>query len=377
MTALLILSLAAYSWIILRRWVAWVNLPVATVPSIYQPTTPLSVIIPVRNEQANILYLLQDLEQQNYPSALVEILIIDDHSDDNTAALVEEFIGKTRLKIQLIKLQDYKGITGKKAAVKLGVALAQKELLVFTDGDCHVQPDWLLQLAHLYETQQPYFISGPVAFQNTESAFQRMQLVEFASLIGIGGASIGLGKPNMCNGANLAYTKHIFVEVGGFAGNEGIASGDDEFLLHKINKKHPGKVAFLKSTKAVVYTNACKSVNSFIEQRVRWASKWRAYQELHVQVVAFVVFAVNLLLFIAIPAVVWGSLPVPVFIAAYLTKFAVDLVFLTRILRFLDSGRYSWYILPLQLVYAPYVIYTAICGLFGRYTWKGRQISNQ
>ncbi len=377
MTILLLTSLAAYSWVILRRWYAWNRLPDAKLPESYQPQTPLSVIIPVRNESTNILYLLQDLDKQHYPNELVEVLVMDDHSDDNTARLVEEFMAQSQLQVRLIELRMYEGIAGKKAAVKLGVELAQNELLIFTDGDCRVQPNWLLHFAHLYETQKPYFLSGPVSFQNTKTLFERMQLVEFASLIGIGGASIGLGKPNMCNGANLAYTKKIFTEVGGFAGNEGIASGDDEFLLHKINQKYPHRISFLKSPEAIVYTEARKTIKNFISQRVRWASKWKAYQEWHVQLLALVVFSVNLLLFLAIPAVVWGTLPVRVFIAAYLTKFVVDFVFLSRILRFLGNGSYTWYMLPLQLVYAPYVIYTAIRGLFGRYTWKGRQIRNR
>ena len=50
----------------------------------------------------------------------------------------------------------------------------------------------------------------------------------------------------MCNGANIAYTKKIFEEVNGFKGNEHIASGDDEFLMHKIFEKYPDKVLFLK-----------------------------------------------------------------------------------------------------------------------------------
>ncbi|MCJ8163327.1 glycosyltransferase [Pontibacter sp. E15-1] len=373
---LLSLSLLAYAWIILRRLVAWQEMPTSDAPASFIPALRLSVIIPVRNEAANILMLLQDLDRQHYPKELIEVLVVDDHSEDNTVELIHEYVRGSKLNIRMLQLRDYPAMQLKKAAVQKGVELAQGELLVFTDGDCRVGQEWLRQYAYLYRLQQPYFISGPVCFHNTHSLFEKMQLVEFSSLIGIGGASIGMGRPNMCNGANLAYRKDIFDSVAGFAGNEGIASGDDEFLLHKVHEQYPGKVAFLKNSKAIVYTSARKTLISFVSQRVRWASKWKSYQSQRVQLVALAVFLVNFLLFLALALLVFGSLPLWIFVAAYVAKFAVDFLFLRQILGFLGKQEYLWYMLPLQLVYVPYVVITGVWGLLGRYRWKGRIIRN-
>jgi len=374
---LLIVSLAVYSWIIVRRWLVWAKLPEPTIPANWQPTIKLSVIIPVRNEAANILYLLQDLDMQTYPKALFEVIVVDDHSEDETKTIVQQFAQTSALSIKVVELNSYVKYDGKKAAVQKGVELAKGELLVFTDGDCRVQPEWLKLYSYTYQTWQPWFISGPVSFTNTYSLLERMQLVEFASLIGIGGASIGLGKPNMCNGANLAYTKQAFEKVNGFAGNETIASGDDEFLLHKISQEHPEKVFFLKHKQAIVYTEARKTISSFLSQRIRWASKWRAYQQWHVKLLALIVFMVNLLLFVVLLMAIVGKMPALVFIGALIAKFATDFLFLSRILAFLGRKKYIWYMLPLQFVYIPYVVVTAILGLSGRYRWKGRTIQNR
>lgn len=374
MLPLLLLSLAAYGWLILSCWQAWRKTPTTDVPAGFRSTTAVSVIIPVRNEAGNIVHLLQDLAAQVYPKQLLEVLVIDDYSEDATAELVQQFILTAGISIKSIRLNNYVNQQGKKAAIQKGVELAQGELLVFTDGDCHVGPEWLRHFAYLYQTQQPYFISGPVCFHHTYTWFERMQLVEFAALVGVGGASIHLQKPNMCNGANLAYTKAIFIEAGGFAGNENIASGDDEFLLHKVSKLYPHKIAFLKNDKAIVYTSAHKSLAAFLSQRVRWASKWKAYQSINVQVVAATVFLVNLLLFASISLLLLGQLALLWFIAAYVAKFAIDFLFLNRVLTFLGRRRYLWYMVPLQFVYIPYVICTAIAGLFGRYRWKERTI---
>lgn len=343
-------------------------------PTAFQPEVKLSVIIPVRNESTNIIALLEDLDQQSYPTELFEVIVVDDHSEDETAALVQAFANQASITVRLLQLKHYDKLYLKKAAVQKGVELATGELLVFTDGDCRVQPNWLSLFAHTYQTEQAVFISGPVSFRDTISLFEKMQLVEFASLIGIGGASIALGKPNMCNGANLAYTKAAFQEINGFAGNEGVASGDDEFILHKLSEHYPTKITFLKNAEAIVYTNARKTLSSFISQRVRWASKWRSYTKLNVQLVALTVFMVNLLLFLAISAVIVGWLPLWLFILAYVAKLGVDFLFLSRILAFLGKQKYKLYILPLQLVYIPYVLVTALAGLFGRYTWKGRTL---
>ncbi|WP_299823438.1 glycosyltransferase [uncultured Pontibacter sp.] len=373
---LLSFSLLAYAWVVLRRLVAWVSMATTTLPENYQPQTLLSVIIPVRNEAANIVALLQDLEAQQYPKALYEVLVVDDHSTDNTLQLIHEYKSGSTMILRMLDLRNVAGVSMKKGAVKYGVEQAKGNLLVFTDGDCRVGPEWLKQYAYTYETKQPYFISGPVCFQNTYTLFEKMQLVEFASLIGIGGASLALNRPNMCNGANLAYPKVVFDKVGGFTGNDGIASGDDEFLLHKIHEQFPGKAVFLKNAEAVVYTDARKSLISFMSQRVRWASKWRAYQSISVQLVALVVFLVNFLLFLAIPFFLFGHLPLLVFVGAYFIKFVIDFLFLERILGFLNKRSYIWHMLPLQLVYVPYVVFTGIGGLFGRYRWKGRSIKN-
>jgi poly-beta-1,6-N-acetyl-D-glucosamine synthase len=371
---LLGLSLVAYGWLILRRWYAWVMMPASGAPTAYQPTTRLSVILPVRNEASNIVHLLQDLGDQKYPKHLYEVLIVDDHSTDETVKLIDEYSLGSTMSIKLLRLDEVSGVSLKKGAVRYGVQHATGSLMVFTDGDCRVSNEWLLQYAYTYETKQPYFISGPVCFQNTYTIFERMQLVEFASLIGIGGASLAINKPNMCNGANLAYTKQVFEEVGGFEGNENIASGDDEFLLHKVHKQFPGKAIFLKYDKAIVYTDARKTLISFMQQRVRWASKWKSYQSVYVQLVALAVFLVNFLLFLSIPLFLFGEIPLLVIITAYIAKFSIDFLFLERILSFLGRRRYLWHMLPLQLVYIPYVVFTGLLGLTGRYQWKGRSI---
>jgi len=363
----------AYGWVILRRWWAWLRLP-TVVQSAELPGTFISVIIPVRNEANNILNLLTDLEQQTYAKINFEVLVVDDHSEDNTFEIIQNFKKNSLLALQLICLREYAGQRQKKAAITTAINLAKGELVVQTDGDCRVTPDWLCTLAQYYEQTQAVCISGPVCLLDNGSLFTRMQVVEFASLIGVGGASMAIGKPNMCNGANLAYTRQAFLAVQGYAGNEHVASGDDEFLMHKLAGQFPGRVSFLKSSAAVVYTLAQTTVPAFIQQRIRWASKWPNYRASSIKVLAVLVFAVNLGLFCAFIGWLLGMVSGRQTLALYLFKFSLDGWFLLTVLLFLERGKYILYQIPLQFFYVPYVLYTAFRGLQGTYSWKGRQV---
>src|SRR4029079_15835984 len=127
-------------------------------------------------------------------------------------------------------------------------------VIVTTDADCKHPLTWLKTIALFYEEKKPAFIAAPVALQNDSSVLQIFQALDFMTLQGITGASVHKKIHSMCNGANLAYSKKAFEEVGGFAGIYMIASGDDMLLMHKIYIRYPGKVMFLKSKDAIVQT---------------------------------------------------------------------------------------------------------------------------
>ena len=56
-----------------------------------QLSTTLTVVVAVRNEEDNILNLLNDLKAQSYSAKLFDVIIVDDHSTDNTADIVSNF----------------------------------------------------------------------------------------------------------------------------------------------------------------------------------------------------------------------------------------------------------------------------------------------
>ncbi len=86
--------------------------------------------------------------------------------------------------------------------------------------------------------------------------------------------------------------------VNGFEGINSIASGDDMMLLHKIAKKFPGKLSFLKSPQVIVTTAPMRDLKSFLNQRIRWASKADKYDDKKITLVLALVYFMNLAIFI-------------------------------------------------------------------------------
>lgn len=351
--------------------ITWARIPVVK-SSNSIPSTQISILIAARNEADNILSVLSDFQAQTYPSDLYEVIVIDDHSEDKTTKLVREFQENSPMKLKLLTLGEFE--TGKKSAINLGVSNAAGKLIVTTDADCRMGESYLEILEGFYREKDLKMITGPVALTAIDRLFEKMQQIEFASLTGTGACSLQLGIASMCNGANLAYEKSVFEEVDGFAGNEQVASGDDEFLYHKVAALYPSKVAFLKNSGAIVYTAARETLGEFMQQRRRWASKWNYYNSVWPKVLAVFVFAANFGMALSVfilPFVnsnhIWNLS------SFMLLKLILEFVVLREIIRFNKTEFSLSAFVVLQLIYPLYVSYFAINSKSGSYLWKGRK----
>jgi cellulose synthase/poly-beta-1,6-N-acetylglucosamine synthase-like glycosyltransferase len=336
-------------------------------------TPAFSILIAARNEAENLPQLLADLTQQLPVPGGFEVLVVDDHSTDETAAIVTAAAPQLSFPVRLLQLAALPGArTGKKAAVEAAVQAAQAPWVLLTDADCRVPAGWVQAYAACAADPRVQFISGPVLLTGT-GWLATLQGLELAGLVGVGAASIGRQRPTMCNGANLAYRRAAFAAVEGFRGNEAVPSGDDEFLLHKIQAAFPGGIRFLRSPEAIVRTAAQPTLRQLLWQRVRWASKWRHYQAAAPQRLAVLVllanltFPVGLGLWLVAPSAGWLAL------LAWGLKVAADVLFLRPVLQFLGRPHWLRWVPVLQLAYAPYALATGLLGLRGGYVWKGRQ----
>lgn len=389
---LLLLAPAAYALRMLQFRRAWVSAPhvyqASAVPLVtasaeqqanhtdLQQKEPvqLSVLIAARNEAQNLPLLLADLQRQRLAASQFEVIVVDDHSTDETAAVVSRAMQDCTFSLRLLRLQDFPNSThtGKKAALQEAIAVARAPWVVCTDADCRVSADWLLA-HHAAHDADACFISGPVLLTG-QGLLAELQGLELAGLVASGAAGILLGAPTMCNGANLSYRRASFEAVNGFSGNTHVASGDDEFLLHKLHATYPAGIRFLKHNQAVVSTAAQPTVRQLLRQRVRWASKWQHYRTAAPRRLAVLVLAANVALAAGILALPWQPGLGLWTAAAWVVKLGADVLFLTPVLRFFNRLRWLLWVPVLQLAYAPYALLVGVAGLRGGYEWKGRLV---
>lgn len=367
-----------YSLLVLKLHISWENigLPDSYVKYKKDVNPFFSIIIPVRNESENILPLLSDIDKQKINPNEFEVIVVDDASSDGTVEKILANLNRFNFQLQVLHLNTEEGFTGshKKRALTLGIENSNGNYIVTTDGDCRVQPQWLSSLKEFIIKYRPECITGPVTFEKENTLFKDMQIMEFAFLIGTGASSLHLNFPNMCNGANLSFSKKAFLEVEGYQGNEHIHSGDDEFLMHKIFKKFPKRVYFLKSKGFIVSTKAKDDFKSLFYQRRRWAGKWKMYSDIKISLFAAFYFLFNLIFFVVFLKVIFGNYPIAVFLIQTLIRFIIDFVFLKSIMKFLNQPLSILSFILAEFLYPFYIIVLGIASNFGNYEWKGRKL---
>jgi len=341
-------------------------------------TTKIAIIIPVRNEENNIKILLDALSLQSYPKNQYQVIVVDDHSTDGTRDLINS-LNYEKMELRLLNLADYandpKIIAHKKLAIETAIGVANAMLIVTTDADCRPRPDWLQTIAVFHASTHAKLIAAPVKINVTNRFLSIFQTLDFITLQGITGAAVSQKIHSMCNGANLAYEKAAFEEVGGFKGIDQIPSGDDMFLMHKIFKKYPDQVFFLKNKDAVVLTQTETSWAGFINQRVRWASKADKYDDKGIFWALLLVYTFNFLFLILFVAGFWQTQSWLWLITLLLLKTVVEFPFVKSAALFFEQQNLLRYFPFLQPLHIIYTIVIGWLGKFGSYKWKGRKIN--
>ena len=347
--------------------------------------TPVSVVIPFRNEAHNLPKLLECLSAQHYPSSLFEIILVDDHSEDGGASLIQQI---NHPNIRCVFLEEHLTSTPttayKKRAIEAGIRMSKGELIITTDADCTMGPHWISSIVDHYEKTNAAFMVMPVLLKPDQTVCGLFQSIDFMTMQGITAASNALRFHHMCNGANLAYTRSAFDEVDGFKGIDHIASGDDLLLMNKIAERHPSKIVYLKNKDVIVSTSPASGWKAFLQQRIRWASKAGHYQDKKMLPILLLVYMFNLMLFLLICLLVFSLFSnnldnhkrlLLIFVpSVFFLKTVLELVLLYPVSHFFSKRKLLFAFPLLQPFHVSYVVIAGWLGKFGTYVWKGRTL---
>ncbi len=341
-----------------------------------QEKTKFSIIIPARNEAQSIGKCLQSILDNQYPAALYEVIVVDDYSTDQTVEIVRKLQSEhsnIRL-IQLANIAEKPLRAYKKKAIETAIGQSGGDWIITTDADCITGKEWLHFYDAYIQEKNPVFVAAPVMFINTGSFISIFQSLDFISLQGVTAAMVSAGFLSMCNGANLAYKKTVFYEVEGFKGIDHIASGDDMLLMNKIQQKFPDKTGYIFSPEMIVETLPMPDWKSFINQRIRWASKSGNYKDKNILQVLFLVYLLNLFLFILPFAGILFPFVFKYWIIFLIVKILCELPFMFKVASFFNCVSLLWWFPLMQPFHIVYTVIAGWLGKFGNYKWKGREM---
>lgn len=328
-----------------------------------------TVVIAARNEQNNIENLLKCLAGQQYPEGLLEVILVDDHSEDHTLkrARKAHFPG-----LQVLRLPE--GKVGKKAALEYGIQHATGKWILTTDADCSVSPYWVVNTVGFGEAHDLNAVLGMLAYKNDSNLLNNLQQLELAGLMTITAGSLKALFPHMAHGANFAFTKELFSQINGYEGLYHSPSGDDVMLLMKAARQKLLKAKFLLNRQTVVFTKAADTWGDFWQQRLRWAGKSGNMGDWRVSAVMLFIYLFNLslVLFSVVAILVFTPKALTFMAVGWGLKLFADLNMMALPLFFIGrTTKLLW--LPIcQPIYTLFMTLAGPFSLLQPKSWKGR-----
>lgn len=368
-----LILLTSYYFLIGFYEYAYRQIPVFSSSDETAPSEKISVVIPARNEGHNIAHCIHSLLCQHYPRSLLEIIVVDDHSTDNTASVVRQFEGSGVKLVSLSEAGLPHTVAFKKMAIQAGIYAASGSLIVTTDADCTAGPDWIKSIAAYHRATGDVFIVAPVKIRPDRRVLSVFQSIDFAILQGITAAGVHTGFHRMCNGADLAYEREAFLAVKGFESIDHIASGDDMLLMEKIAARYPGKIGYLNSASAIVETLPAATWYEFFNQRIRWASKAGRYKDKRMIWVLLLVYLLNLCMAILLAGSLFKAYWLLFFLILFFYKCMIEWRFVKDVLLYFRLRQLMLWFPLFQPLHIIYTVLSGFWGIFGSYTWKERK----
>lgn len=365
----------------------------------------VSIVVVGRDEAAHVDALMSCLVAQDYPCAQYEIIYVDDHSEDGSVELLRAWAHRLHWsalpqpRFTFLRLGDYLRELGveraglvafKKKAIECAVLRAKGTWVLCTDADCQMSAQWLRLMLHEGQAVEHRLRLGSVLMEEGAKSGAGWLLRRFQQLDGLGTmllTAVGLRRgAQLANGANWAYRREDFAAVGGFAGIDAQASGDDMLLLHKIQKHlqtqqstADAAAQFVAEPQAAVVTALKTSWGELWQQRRRWASKSNAYTQGRLKAILALVGLFSLLLLFTPLLCVFLQSNTLALLTAFLwvVKAAADWHLLSAAARHYERRHWLWAFAPALLLHTLYIVLAGLLALLAQksgYTWKGRKV---
>ncbi|MBX9577049.1 MAG: glycosyltransferase [Chthoniobacterales bacterium] len=226
---------------------------------------PASIIIAAYNEERVIISTLEHLIASDYEAPL-ELIVVDDGSQDETATIIEAFIEKNKFKINRSLILIRQPNSGKATALNRAIEGAHHELIITLDADTMVTPKALQELILPFLDPKVGGVSGHIRVGNPQQWLGRFQQIEYEFAFEVNRrAQDLLGCITVLPGALSAIRATALREAGPLP-METLAEDTDLTLhLHRLGWK------ITYAPMALADTEAPNSIKALLSQRFRWA----------------------------------------------------------------------------------------------------------
>ena len=232
-------------------------------------TPKVSILVAARNEEVHLPALLRSFELLDYPIDLLEILIADDQSEDQTLQIISEWASKVKNRKLISIRSNQSGLfqkNGKANALAILSQHATGELYFFTDADCEVPRNWIREGVNCFDDKIGLVIG--ITQVRSRNFFEKMQEIDWWNTLGIVKVVTDLNLPTTGLGNNMVISRAAYDSCGGF---EKIPfSLTEDLEISKAISKQGYKIRHQVSKDFLVKTKAEKELNSLLKQRKRW-----------------------------------------------------------------------------------------------------------
>ncbi|MFJ6837494.1 bifunctional polysaccharide deacetylase/glycosyltransferase family 2 protein [Streptomyces sp. NPDC091209] len=219
-------------------------------------TRPVTVIVPAYNEKECIANTLRSLARSTHP---IEIIVVDDGSEDNTSEIAES-LGMPNVRV--IRQEN----AGKPAALNNGVRNARYDIVVMMDGDTVFEPDAVHQLVQPFADPEIGAVAGNAKVGNRDTMIGAWQHIEYVMGFNLDRRMYDLLRcmPTI-PGAIGAFRRDAVLEVGGMSEDTLAEDTDITIAMHRAG----WRVVYQEHAKA--WTEAPGSFRQLWSQRYRWS----------------------------------------------------------------------------------------------------------
>jgi cellulose synthase/poly-beta-1,6-N-acetylglucosamine synthase-like glycosyltransferase len=226
------------------------------------PLPSVAIVVPCFNESTTVRGTVNSLLALDYPANLLEILIVDDGSTDDTLQIVQDFRSDSRVRI------FSKGNGGKHTAMNIGLENTQAEFIGCLDADSSVAPDALLKVMPVFNDSRVAAVTPCILVREPATLLQHMQNVEYRLSIFNRFILAAIGSAFITPGPFSFFRASVVRKLGGWR-----YAHSTEDMEMALRMQLDGWL-IANAPSAIVHTSTPRTLRALFKQRVRWTYGW-------------------------------------------------------------------------------------------------------